>query len=188
MGSLIVNALTCYIEGWDQNKDLVDFKEYPNVNWPLNDYDQLMGESVDKDMCKQKCLEDCFCSVAINNDAGQCWKKRYPLSNGRKHPNINGTIALVKVPKTTFFLFYHRKHLNPAATTRCFTYKELEEATTGFKQILGRGAFGTVYKGVITSDTSRFVAVKKLDKVSQEGEKEFKTEVSVIGQTHHRNL
>ncbi|KAJ1381389.1 putative serine/threonine-protein kinase [Sesbania bispinosa] len=75
MGSLIVNAQGCYIERWDQNKDLVDFKEYPNVNWPLNDYDQLM---------------------AINNDAGQCWKKRYPLSNGRKHPNINGTIALVK--------------------------------------------------------------------------------------------
>ena len=30
--------------------------------------------------------------------------------------------------------------------------------------------------------------MKKLDKVIQEGEEEFKTEVTVIGQTHHRNF
>ena len=94
-----------------------------------------------------------------------------------------------------FFFFYHRKLLNlhqlssiSAASVRSYTYRELEEATGGFKQVLGKGAFGTVYKGVLGSDTRRFVAVKKLDKVIQEGEKEFKTEVSVIGQTHHRNL
>ncbi|KAL7234156.1 hypothetical protein ACSBR1_017698 [Camellia fascicularis] len=69
-----------------------------------------------------------------------------------------------------------------------YAYKELEEATGGFKQKLGHGAFGTVYKGVLPSDHRRFVAVKKLDKVVQEGENEFKTEVSVIGQTHHKNL
>jgi len=52
---------------------------------------------MDKDMCKQKCLEDCFCAVAIYGE-GQCWKKKYPLSNGRKHPNVT-RIALVNVPK-----------------------------------------------------------------------------------------
>ncbi|TKY68208.1 G-type lectin S-receptor serine/threonine-protein kinase RLK1 [Spatholobus suberectus] len=169
---------------------------------------------MDKNMCRQKCLEDCFCTVAIS-DEGTCWKKKYPLSNGRKHPNVNGT-ALVKVPnlgkvpetdptkvgtgrgKSSLVLVisillgsteaFESKLSAASATTRRFTYKELEEATTGFKQMLGRGAFGTVYKGVLTSDTSRYVAVKRLDKVVQEGEKEFKTEVSVIGQTHHRNL
>ncbi|XP_027357029.1 G-type lectin S-receptor-like serine/threonine-protein kinase LECRK3 [Abrus precatorius] len=215
----------CNQEGWEQNTDLVDFKEYKNLDWPLSDYDMLTGPAMDKDMCRQKCLEDCFCAVAIY-DVGRCWKKKYPLSNGRKHPNVT-RIALVKVPKTSLnkvvkrkstlvlvisillgssvflnvllfvalfaalLFFYHKKLLNPnlsTGTTRCFTYKELEEATTGFKQILGRGAFGTVYKGVLTSYTSRYVAVKRLDKVVQEGEKEFKTEVSVIGQTHHRNL
>ena len=29
----------------------------------------------------------------------------------------------------------------------CFTYKELEEANDGFKEELGRGSFGIVYKG-----------------------------------------
>jgi len=53
---------------------------------------------------------------------------------------------------------------------------------------LGKGAFRTVYKGVLASDSKRFVAVKKLDKMVDEGEKEFKTEVSVIGRTHHKNL
>ena len=90
---------------------------------------------------------------------------------------------------------YHKKLNLPwnidrtfATNVRRYTYKELEEATQGFKQILGKGAFGTVYKGVLASDSRRFVAIKKLDKVVEEGEKEFTTEVSVIGQTHHKNL
>ncbi|KAI3879994.1 hypothetical protein MKX03_020402 [Papaver bracteatum] len=72
---------------------------------------------------------------------------------------------------------------------RSFTYQELEEATDGFKEELGRGAFGIVYKGFIKEmGSTNSIAVKKLDKVFQEGEKEFKSEVSAIGQTHHRNL
>ncbi|KAI3872479.1 hypothetical protein MKW98_007735 [Papaver atlanticum] len=70
-----------------------------------------------------------------------------------------------------------------------FTYQELEEATDGFKEELGRGAFGIVYKGFMEEmGSTNSIAVKKLDKVFQEGEKEFKSEVSAIGQTHHRNL
>ncbi|XP_042477765.1 G-type lectin S-receptor-like serine/threonine-protein kinase LECRK3 [Macadamia integrifolia] len=71
---------------------------------------------------------------------------------------------------------------------RSFTYKELEEAANGFKEELGRGAFGIVYKGIFPIGSGNLVAVKRLDKVVQEGEKEFKTEVIVIGQTHHKNL
>ncbi|KAI3900590.1 hypothetical protein MKX01_027458 [Papaver californicum] len=67
-----------------------------------------------------------------------------------------------------------------------FTYQELEEATDGFAEELGRGAFGTVYKGFTEEMGS--IAVKKLDKVFQQGEKEFKSEVNTIGQTHHKNL
>ncbi len=32
---------------------------------------------------------------------------------------------------------------------RCFTYKELVEATDGFKEELGKGAFGVAYKGIL---------------------------------------
>ncbi|KAH7657948.1 S-receptor-like serine/threonine-protein kinase protein [Dioscorea alata] len=71
---------------------------------------------------------------------------------------------------------------------RCFTYKELEEATDGFKKELGRGAFGIVYEGFLPSEPKTCIAVKKLDRLLQEREKEFTVEVQSIGQTHHKNL
>ncbi|KAM5582501.1 G-type lectin S-receptor-like serine/threonine-protein kinase RLK1 [Rosa sericea] len=69
-----------------------------------------------------------------------------------------------------------------------FSYKELEEATNGFEEELGRGSFGVVYKGKIETSSGVEVAVKKLSSLMQDGEKEFKTEVNVIGRTHHKNL
>ena len=66
-----------------------------------------------------------------------------------------------------------------------FTYHELEEATNGFKDELGKGAFGTVYKG---SYNGNLVAVKKLERMVKEGEREFETEVSAIVRTNHKNL
>ncbi|KAB5565154.1 hypothetical protein DKX38_005208 [Salix brachista] len=71
---------------------------------------------------------------------------------------------------------------------RYFSYKELAEATNDFKDEVGRGGFGVVYKGTIQAGSTKVVAVKKLTRVVQDGEKEFKTEVQVIGQTHHKNL
>ncbi|RWW21331.1 hypothetical protein BHE74_00040988 [Ensete ventricosum] len=70
---------------------------------------------------------------------------------------------------------------------RCFTFKELRDATDDFKQVLGKGAFGTVFKGVLPNN-DRAVAIKRLEKVIDEGEREFRTEMRVIGRTHHRNL
>ena len=69
-----------------------------------------------------------------------------------------------------------------------FTYKELEEATYGFKEILGSGASATVYKCVLTVDDENFIAIKRLEKIVREREQEFKTEVNAIGRTNHKNL
>ncbi|XP_042494952.1 G-type lectin S-receptor-like serine/threonine-protein kinase LECRK3 [Macadamia integrifolia] len=70
---------------------------------------------------------------------------------------------------------------------RSFTYCELEKVTEDFKEVVGRGAFSTVFKGNL-SNGMRIVAVKKLDKVLAESEREFQTEMRVIAKTHHRNL
>ncbi|KAJ4715260.1 Receptor-like protein kinase 1 [Melia azedarach] len=67
-----------------------------------------------------------------------------------------------------------------------FSYAELEKMTDGFKQEVGRGASGTVYKGSMLD--GQFIAVKRLEKVLAESEREFQTEMKVIGRTHHRNL
>ncbi|KAJ9685843.1 hypothetical protein PVL29_017779 [Vitis rotundifolia] len=224
------------VDGWEANKDAVEFRELKDVNWPLSDYQLQEGPEFNKEKCKQSCKDDCLCVVAIYNTDNQCWKKKFPVSNGRHEPTQNVlqyTTALIKVrikndtiercpDKSTLILvgsvllgssvlfnlflllaipaaalfFYNKKLMNlrsvssifATTSVRTYSYKELDEATCGFKEKLGRGAFGTVYKGVLASDAGRFVAVKKLDKVVQEGEKEFKTEVTVIGRTHHRNL
>ncbi|XP_047332004.1 putative receptor protein kinase ZmPK1 [Impatiens glandulifera] len=66
-----------------------------------------------------------------------------------------------------------------------FGLAELKRATQNFKQEIGKGGFGTVYKGVL--DNGRVVAVKRLEGVVQ-GEAEFWAEVSIIGKLNHRNL
>ncbi|KAK3439476.1 hypothetical protein EUGRSUZ_C04349, partial [Eucalyptus grandis] len=78
--------------------------------------------------------------------------------------------------------------INQVTGMRTFTYQELQEATYGFKEELGRGAFGTVYKGALGSEDADFVAVKVLATRTGESEKEFEREVSAIGQTNHKNL
>ncbi|XP_028801242.1 G-type lectin S-receptor-like serine/threonine-protein kinase RLK1 [Neltuma alba] len=68
-----------------------------------------------------------------------------------------------------------------------FTFDELVNATRNFKEEISRGSFGVVYKGTIHGNHQR-IAVKKLDNVVDEGEREFQAEITAIARTHHRNL
>ncbi|GMQ04711.1 hypothetical protein CsSME_00050042 [Camellia sinensis var. sinensis] len=88
-------------------------------------------------LCEQSCLHDCSCMVAIFDGNITCWKKRLPLSNGRKESAI---------------------------------------------------AINKTRKGALKFGSKNQVAVKRLDKLSKEGEREFKTEVSAIGKTHHTKI
>ncbi|XP_056168202.1 G-type lectin S-receptor-like serine/threonine-protein kinase LECRK1 isoform X2 [Syzygium oleosum] len=77
--------------------------------------------------------------------------------------------------------------LTEELTLRPFSYRELKRATNGFKEELGKGSFGTVYKGTLYRG-KRAVAVKRLEKLVNEGEREFRAEMRVIGATNHRHL
>lgn len=68
---------------------------------------------------------------------------------------------------------------------RQFTYFEIVQITRGFKMVLGKGGFGTVYHGHI-DDTQ--VAVKMLSRSSVQGFQQFLTEVDLLMRVHHRNL
>ncbi|XP_061374511.1 G-type lectin S-receptor-like serine/threonine-protein kinase RLK1 [Gastrolobium bilobum] len=102
-------------------------------------------------------------------------------------------VILTLVGAICFGFSYDRKKIKSSRTNntvvdrnlRNFTFKELAEATSNFGEELGRGSFSIVYKGTIDMTG---VAVKKLDKLLKDNDKEFQTEVNVIGQTHHRNL
>ncbi|XP_021300650.1 G-type lectin S-receptor-like serine/threonine-protein kinase LECRK3 [Herrania umbratica] len=80
-------------------------------------------------------------------------------------------------------------HLCENVAPISFSFEEIVQMTHNFKEEIGKGAFGTVYKGTAMLDHGvKVVAVKKLDKVSNQGEREFQNEMKIIGRTHHRNL
>ncbi|CAI9777592.1 unnamed protein product [Fraxinus pennsylvanica] len=100
-----------------------------NVVWEDDNYGVLV--SMTKEDCENACLEDC-----------------------------NSALILA-----IFGIYVHRNHVGRYKTIphvgliedvglRAFTYPELVEATNEFKEELGRGASGTVYKGTL-SDSRR---------------------------------
>ncbi|KAG5246732.1 proline-rich receptor protein kinase [Salix suchowensis] len=66
-----------------------------------------------------------------------------------------------------------------------FSYQELYVATDNFKERLGRGGFGSVYKGILADGTQ--IAVKRLERLGQ-GVSAFLAEAEAIGSLHHFNL
>ncbi|GFP83953.1 g-type lectin s-receptor-like serine/threonine-protein kinase at1g11330 [Phtheirospermum japonicum] len=69
-----------------------------------------------------------------------------------------------------------------------FTFETLANATDQFHEnnLLGRGGFGSVYKGNLPN--GKEIAVKRLSAASGQGMKEFMNEVIVISKLQHRNL
>ena len=91
------------------------------------------------------------------------------------------------------FKYWKSKVLKPyevmlGMNLRSYTYEELTKATNGFREELGRGASAKVYKGVLEYEDRKLVAVKRMNDMVNEGDLEFKAEVSAIGRTNHRNL
>ncbi|XP_065880551.1 putative receptor protein kinase ZmPK1 [Euphorbia lathyris] len=104
-----------------------------------------------------------------------------------------GGLEIIAILVVYSFLFKPHKDSNEATRTyslaantfRRFSYSELKKATKNFKEEIGRGAGGTVYKGTLADD--RVVAIKQLN-IANQGEAEFLAEVSTIGKLNHINL
>ncbi|KAM3324517.1 G-type lectin S-receptor-like serine/threonine-protein kinase RLK1 [Capsicum chacoense] len=123
------------------------------------------------------------------------WKNWAITASALLGSSVLVNVLFISVCCWGFFHIYNKKVKTSRPTSymadsicHSFTYKELVEATKDFKEELGRGAFGIVYKGVMPISSRNVVAIKKLDRVAHEAEKEFMTEVNVISQTHHKNL
>ncbi|MFQ6643513.1 hypothetical protein Gotur_017351 [Gossypium turneri] len=73
-------------------------------------------------------------------------------------------------------------------TVNHFSYDQLKLATDDFHSSnkIGRGGFGTVYKGILKDGTE--VAVKTLAAQSKQGAREFLTEINTISNVKHPNL
>ncbi|XP_004498418.3 rust resistance kinase Lr10-like isoform X1 [Cicer arietinum] len=66
-----------------------------------------------------------------------------------------------------------------------YSYKEIKNMTKSFKDKLGEGGYGTVYKGTLRSGP--LVAIKMLGKSKGNGQ-DFINEVATIGRIHHTNV
>ncbi|CAJ2674598.1 unnamed protein product [Trifolium pratense] len=66
-----------------------------------------------------------------------------------------------------------------------YSYKEIKTMTRSFRDKLGEGGFGAVYKGKLRSGP--FVAIKMLSKSKGNGQ-DFINEVATIGRIHHTNV
>ncbi|AES79129.2 probable LRR receptor-like serine/threonine-protein kinase At5g48740 [Medicago truncatula] len=69
---------------------------------------------------------------------------------------------------------------------KVFTYKEIKVATSNFKEIIGRGGFGSVYLGKLPNGKS--VAVKVRFDKSQLGVDSFINEIHLLSKIRHQNL
>ncbi|XP_069147314.1 rust resistance kinase Lr10 isoform X2 [Solanum lycopersicum] len=110
-----------------------------------------------------------------------------------------GAKFVIGLPLVIAFLVYKfkRRHLSMYDTIERFlqtqnnfmpiryNYSHIKRMTRGFKEKLGEGGYGTVYKGKLQS--GRYVAVKMLSKPKADGQ-DFMNEVATIGRIHHVNV
>ncbi|RZB70666.1 Rust resistance kinase Lr10 isoform B [Glycine soja] len=66
-----------------------------------------------------------------------------------------------------------------------YSYKEIKKMARGFKEKLGGGGYGIVFKGKLHSGPS--VAIKMLHKAKGSGQ-DFISEIATIGRIHHQNV
>eukprot|EP01018_Ginkgo_biloba_P023740 Gb_23966 [translate_table: standard] len=70
-----------------------------------------------------------------------------------------------------------------------FTYKEIEDFSEGFSNLVGKGSTNYVYKGILPDGTE--VAVKRLKEMvlnQLDTEKGFQSQVQLLSRVHHQNL
>ncbi|XP_026442223.1 cysteine-rich receptor-like protein kinase 10 [Papaver somniferum] len=108
---------------------------------------------------------------------------------------VPSIIALLSAIAFGFFSVRRKKtkttkfdYETPSTESLQFNFSTISAATDNFSQgnELGKGGFGSVYKGTLSDGQE--IAVKRLSKNSRQGEQEFKNEVTLVAKLQHKNL
>ncbi|OMO94112.1 hypothetical protein CCACVL1_06161 [Corchorus capsularis] len=168
--------------------------------------------------CKSTCLKNCSCTAYIYDENNGCSIWIGDLLNLKQpgEDDSEGKTLYIRIASTpankkkliivaiavslglfllgliTIFIIKIRRWrrtiipTNPTeGSLMPFGYKDLQKATNNFSEKLGKGGFGSIFKGTLPDGS--LVAVKKLEGINQ-GEKQFRTEVSTVGVINHVNL
>ncbi|XP_066315496.1 G-type lectin S-receptor-like serine/threonine-protein kinase At2g19130 [Miscanthus floridulus] len=186
-----------------------------NVRLPDGPQTAVQAESASH--CEAACLSNCSCLAYSYNGTCSLWHGdlmnlqedpntgdsifiRLPASEIPRPKSTRGrtigvavgvsTLALGVCLVTLFYLLRRRRTTKRGlhkidTNLTAFRYKDLQLITKNFSDRLGAGSFGSVFKGVLQDGTA--VAIKRLEGVRQ-GEKQFRAEMSTIGNIHHVNL
>ncbi|XP_019087866.1 PREDICTED: cysteine-rich receptor-like protein kinase 14 isoform X1 [Camelina sativa] len=123
-------------------------------------------------------------------------KDRITISTAIFKGIVSSTVIIIILLLLGLGLFFYsrRKTYQGSSTTDItitrslqYDFKAIEAATNKFSEnnVIGRGGFGEVFKGVLNGTE---VAIKRLSKASKQGAVEFKNEVVLVAKLHHRNL
>ncbi|OWM80670.1 hypothetical protein CDL15_Pgr006700 [Punica granatum] len=141
-----------------------EFIRFPHMDF--YGYDEAYYPNYTLNQCKKKCLELCNCK-------------------GFEALVVLLVLCFVTGTRKTKGEARQGYHL-AAMGFRRYTYAELRKATRNFREEIGRGAVGSVYRAILSGDW--IAAVKRLNEMSLHGEDEFLAEVSTIGRLNHMNL
>ncbi|KAK7378133.1 hypothetical protein VNO80_03570 [Phaseolus coccineus] len=154
--------------------------------------DGLIGNATNEGGgCQPKHSADAFTKIVIGSGVGLIalfvgvsWlylmlQKRRLLKLKEKFFQQNGGIILRQKLSA-------REETSQSATI--FSVEELRKATNNFDEslIIGRGGFGTVFKGVLSN--KKVVAIKKSKIVDSSQVEQFVNEVIILSQINHRHV
>ncbi|GMY07479.1 rust resistance kinase Lr10-like [Fagus crenata] len=145
-----------------------------------------------KPMCRNCEADGNYCIRKGNTLETQCLHKHHTGSV------ILGSFLLVLVV-IALYHFYRSNRLEKESQVKIekfledykalkptrYSYADIKRITNQFKDKLGQGGYGTVFKGRLSNDV--FVAVKILNNYKGDGE-EFINEVGSMGRIHHVNV
>ncbi|XP_068325683.1 LEAF RUST 10 DISEASE-RESISTANCEUS RECEPTOR-LIKE PROTEIN KINASE-like 2.1 isoform X2 [Pyrus communis] len=169
------------------------------IRVPMRPSQPNMSSSLTAEFFLNVSAPECFQCI---ESKGECLVLEGKLKCAKGDKQLNLKLGLVGAASVIVVLvvvccFFWKKRIQKHQIVEAFlrsygplqvqrhSYSEVKKMTNSFKEKLGQGGYGAVYKGKLKD--GRLVAVKVLTKLKGDGE-EFMNEVAAISRTSHVNI